>query len=186
MLQRWTNDFFSPRRTAPSTRSGGERYALAFFCDSNIDWPVAAVPTTVGPDKPPKYPTTWYIRLHGALSETYLRPAQPDARAADLTAWAPLSICSGLSRSCASSRRQGERILSSTFWLTLDWEHRFGDNFPLYAQVSRSGVVLHWSEHHGDGTPGTAIMIDMRASQLSRRAHGKGLPLRQTRLDDAP
>ena len=37
-----------------------ERYALPFFCDSNIDWPVAAVPTTVGPDKPPKYPTTWY------------------------------------------------------------------------------------------------------------------------------
>jgi Isopenicillin N synthase and related dioxygenases len=40
--------------------SGGERYAIPFFCDSNIDWPVAAVPTTVGPDKPPKYPTTWY------------------------------------------------------------------------------------------------------------------------------
>ena len=39
-------------------RSGGERYALPFFCDSNIDWPIAAVPTTVGPDKPPKYPTT--------------------------------------------------------------------------------------------------------------------------------
>ncbi len=41
-------------------RSGGERYALASFCDSNIDWPVAAVPTLVGPDKPPKYPTTYY------------------------------------------------------------------------------------------------------------------------------
>ncbi len=33
---------------------------MRFFCDSGIDWPVAAVPTTVGPDKPPKYPTTWY------------------------------------------------------------------------------------------------------------------------------
>ena len=41
-------------------RSGGERYALAFFCDSHIDWPIAAVPTCVGPDKPPKYPTTYY------------------------------------------------------------------------------------------------------------------------------
>ena len=40
--------------------SGGERYAIPFFCDSNIDWPIAAVPTTVGPDKPPKYPTTYY------------------------------------------------------------------------------------------------------------------------------
>ena len=27
---------------------------------SNIDWPIAAVPTTVGPDRPPKYPTTYY------------------------------------------------------------------------------------------------------------------------------
>jgi hypothetical protein len=41
-------------------RSGGERYALAFFCDSHIDWPIAAVPTCVGPNAPPKYPTTYY------------------------------------------------------------------------------------------------------------------------------
>ena len=44
---------------------------------------------------------------------------------------------------------------------TWDWEHRFGDNFPLYAQVSRSGVILHLSEHHGDATPGSAIQIGM-------------------------
>ncbi|MDI1288081.1 MAG: 2-oxoglutarate and iron-dependent oxygenase domain-containing protein [Reyranella sp.] len=60
MLQRWTNDvcLATPHRAV--NRSGGERYALAFFCDSTIDWPIAAVPTTVGPDRPPKYPTTWY------------------------------------------------------------------------------------------------------------------------------
>ncbi|MFI4998552.1 MAG: isopenicillin N synthase family dioxygenase [Reyranellales bacterium] len=60
VLQRWTNDFFLTTPHRAVNRSGGERYALAFFCDSNIDWPIAAVPTTVGPDKPPKYPTTWY------------------------------------------------------------------------------------------------------------------------------
>lgn len=60
MLVRWTNDFFLATPHRAINRSGGERYALAFFCDSNIDWPVAAVPTTVGPDKPPKYPTTYY------------------------------------------------------------------------------------------------------------------------------
>ena len=59
-LQRWTNDFFLATPHRAINRSGGERYALAFLCDSNIDWPVAAVPTTVGPDKPPKYPTTTY------------------------------------------------------------------------------------------------------------------------------
>ena len=60
MLQRWTNDLFLATPHRAINRSGGERYAIPFFCDSNIDWPVAAVPTTVGPDKPPKYPTTYY------------------------------------------------------------------------------------------------------------------------------
>lgn len=60
MLQRWTNDLFLATPHRAINRSGGERYAVPFFCDSNIDWPVAAVPTTVGPDKPPKYPTTYY------------------------------------------------------------------------------------------------------------------------------
>jgi isopenicillin N synthase-like dioxygenase len=60
LLQRWTNDVFLATPHRAVNRSGGERYALAFFCDSNIDWPIAAVPTCVGPDKPPKYPTTYY------------------------------------------------------------------------------------------------------------------------------
>ena len=60
MLQRWTNDYFLATPHRAINKSGGERFALPFFCDSNIDWPVAAVPTTVGPDRPPKYPTTWY------------------------------------------------------------------------------------------------------------------------------
>jgi isopenicillin N synthase-like dioxygenase len=60
LLQRWTNDYFLATPHRAVNQSGGERYALAFFCDSNIDWPVAAVPTRVGPDRPPKYPTTYY------------------------------------------------------------------------------------------------------------------------------
>lgn len=59
-LLRWTNDRFLATPHRAINRSGHERYALAFFCDSHIDWPIAAVPTTVGPDKPPKYPTTYY------------------------------------------------------------------------------------------------------------------------------
>ena len=38
---------------------------------------------------------------------------------------------------------------------TIDWEHRFGNNFPLYAQISRPGLALHLSEHHGDASPGS-------------------------------
>lgn len=41
----------------------------------------------------------------------------------------------------------------------IDWEHRFEENLPLYLQVSRSGCIIHLSEHYGDGTPGTRIRI---------------------------
>jgi isopenicillin N synthase-like dioxygenase len=60
LLLRWTNDQFLATPHRAINRSGGERYALAFFCDANIDWPIAAVPTCVGPDRPPNYPTTYY------------------------------------------------------------------------------------------------------------------------------
>jgi hypothetical protein len=39
---------------------GVEPCALAFFGDAGIDSPIAAAPTRVRPDKPPKYPTTRY------------------------------------------------------------------------------------------------------------------------------
>lgn len=40
-------------------------------------------------------------------------------------------------------------------WLgfTIDWEHRFDARAPLYMQVSRAGLVLHLTEHHGDCCP---------------------------------
>src|SRR6516162_7918471 len=60
LLQRWTNDYFVATAHRAVNRSGGERYALAFFCDANIDWPVAAVPTCIGPGRPPRYETTYY------------------------------------------------------------------------------------------------------------------------------
>lgn len=60
LLLRWTNDRFLATPHRAVNRTGGERYALAFFCDANIDWPVAAVPTCVGPDNPPRYETTYY------------------------------------------------------------------------------------------------------------------------------
>jgi isopenicillin N synthase-like dioxygenase len=60
LLLRWTNDRFLATPHRAVNRSGGERYALAFFCDANIDWPVAAVPTCIGPGQPPKYETTYY------------------------------------------------------------------------------------------------------------------------------
>jgi catechol 2,3-dioxygenase-like lactoylglutathione lyase family enzyme len=48
----------------------------------------------------------------------------------------------------------------------VDWEHRFDKDAPVYMQVSRGGLVLHLSEHHGDGTPGSVAYVhttDVRA-----------------------
>jgi len=42
---------------------------------------------------------------------------------------------------------------------TIDWEHRFESNLPLYMQVSRDDCLLHLSEHHGDCCPGAAVRI---------------------------
>ena len=42
----------------------------------------------------------------------------------------------------------------------LDWEHRFETDAPLYMQVSRAGMVLHLSEHHGDGAPGATLFVE--------------------------
>lgn len=44
---------------------------------------------------------------------------------------------------------------------TVDWEHRFEPGLPLYMQVSRAGIVLHISEHHGDGTPGSIVRVEV-------------------------
>jgi uncharacterized glyoxalase superfamily protein PhnB len=41
----------------------------------------------------------------------------------------------------------------------IDFEHRFGVNFPLYIGLSHSGCSLHLSEHHGDACPGAHVRI---------------------------
>src|SRR5262249_33621415 len=44
---------------------------------------------------------------------------------------------------------------------SLDFEHRFHAAAPLFMGISRDGLPLFLSEHHGDGTPGTHIRIDV-------------------------
>jgi hypothetical protein len=44
---------------------------------------------------------------------------------------------------------------------SIDWEHRFEPGMPLYMQIHRSDLILHLSEHHGDGTPGSTLFLEM-------------------------
>ena len=45
---------------------------------------------------------------------------------------------------------------------SVDFEARFHDGAPIYMRISRDEVSILLSEHHGDGTPGTHVMIAMR------------------------
>ena len=56
----------------------------------------------------------------------------------------------------------------------LDWEHKFQEVAPLYMQVSRAGLSLHLSEHYGDGTPGSAVYVEMEGVEdFHRELTGK-------------
>lgn len=74
-------------------------------------------------------------------------------------------------------------------WLgfQLDWEHRFDSSAPVYLQVSRGPVVLHLSEHYGDGSPGAKILIqtdDVMA--LHQELHSRPNPNMRPGVEDAP
>jgi ribosomal-protein-alanine N-acetyltransferase len=51
----------------------------------------------------------------------------------------------------------------------VDWEHRFEGDGPVYMQISRAGLILHLSEHHGDGTPGSIAYVPMTGVRALHR-----------------
>ncbi len=74
-------------------------------------------------------------------------------------------------------------------WLgfSVDWEHRFEADTPLYMQISRDGLILHLTEHHGDCTPGSTVFVSttgIRAfhDEISARPY----PFNRPSLEDAP
>ncbi len=63
----------------------------------------------------------------------------------------------------------------------LDFEHRFEPDLPLFMQVSLGDVILHLSEHHGDGSPGTKVIIETTGladyqAELIGKAYGYARP----------
>src|SRR5215467_10724914 len=70
---------------------------------------------------------------------------------------------------------------------TTDWDHRFDANAPLYRQISRGGLILHLSEHHGDGTPGTQIRVMMEGVEaFQRELSAKGYGYMRPGLETMP
>jgi uncharacterized glyoxalase superfamily protein PhnB len=70
---------------------------------------------------------------------------------------------------------------------TVDWDHRFEPNMPLYRQVSRGSLILHLSEHHGDGSPGARLRVMMRGVEaFHREISAKGYRYMRPGLETTP
>jgi len=69
----------------------------------------------------------------------------------------------------------------------VDWEHRFDETAPLYMQVSRDGLVLHLSEHHGDACPGSTALVQSTGLEAYRREiSAKGYRFMRPGIEVAP
>lgn len=69
----------------------------------------------------------------------------------------------------------------------VDWDHRFDDNAPLYRQISRGDLVLHLSEHHGDGSPGARLRVAMKGVEaLHAELIAKHYRYMRPGLEDTP
>ena len=70
---------------------------------------------------------------------------------------------------------------------TVDWEHRFDERAPLYMQVSRGGLVLHLSEHHGDACPGSTVVVRVAGlADYHREITAKGYGYMRPGIERAP
>lgn len=63
----------------------------------------------------------------------------------------------------------------------VEFEHRFEADLPLYLGLSRNGLQLHLSEHHGDASPGSTVFVPMHnieglRDELLAKRYGYGRP----------
>lgn len=63
----------------------------------------------------------------------------------------------------------------------VEFEHRFEPSLPLYFSVERDGITLHISEHHGDGSPGANVRIEVTGlkafhAEITAKGYGNMRP----------
>jgi len=56
---------------------------------------------------------------------------------------------------------QARRFYLDYLGFGIVFEHRFEPQLPLYMRLTRAGVTLDVSGHHGDATPGSAVFVPM-------------------------
>lgn len=69
----------------------------------------------------------------------------------------------------------------------IDWEHRFGEDLPLYMQISTDDGIFHLSEHHGDCCPGAAMRIETDELEAFQKVLlGKNHKYIRPRIEEMP
>ena len=82
---------------------------------------------------------------------------------------------------------KAEEFYQRFLGFSVDWDHRFDANAPLYRQISRGNLLLHLSEHHGDGNPGARIRVMMHGIEaFHREISSKGYRYMRPGLETTP
>lgn len=69
----------------------------------------------------------------------------------------------------------------------IEWEHRFGDNFPLYFAIKKDDLVVHLSEHFGDATPGSSILVPVdNIETLHQHLNGQDYQYAKPNITEQP
>jgi hypothetical protein len=59
------------------------------------------------------------------------------------------------------SKEHTKEVYVGFLGFRIDIEHHFGNQAPLYMQVSHAGCVIHLTEHHSDCCPGSTVFVWM-------------------------
>lgn len=44
---------------------------------------------------------------------------------------------------------------------TVSWEYPADNTMPIYMEIKRGNLIFHLTEHHGDGSPGAHVRVNM-------------------------
>ena len=77
--------------------------------------------------------------------------------------------------------RKAEEFYCDFLGFEIAFSHRFGPNMPLYLGVTRAGLSLHLSEHHGDASPGSTVFVTTTGirrfhTELAAKRYAYGRP----------
>lgn len=98
----------------------------------------------------------------------------------------PLSNTESIPMLRIFDKMKAEEFYCGWLGFSIDWEHRFDEKAPVYMQVSKAGIRIHLTEHHGDCSPGGKIFIAANGiREYHQQLMDKGYPFNHPGLGTA-